>query len=70
MYQRVNPAFSGMQESCVKRLADGMFIPFALANTDYQAFKSEINADEAQLQDADGNVMSAADAKAFVATLP
>ena len=32
--------------------------------------KKEILADEAQLQDADGNVMAAAEAKAYVATLP
>ena len=37
-------------------------------NTDYQNFKAQINADEAQLEDADGNLMT--DAKAFVATLP
>ena len=43
-------------------------IPFDPANTDYTNFKKEILADEAQLQDADGNVM--ADAKAYVASLP
>ena len=43
-------------------------IPFVDGNTDYANFKKEILADEAQLQDADGNVM--ADAKAYVATLP
>ena len=46
------------------------FIPFGLANTDYQRFKQEINADEAQLQDVDGNVMSVDAAKEFVAGLP
>ena len=45
-------------------------IPFAPANTDYANFKKEILADEAQLQDADGNTMSAEQAKAYVATLP
>ena len=43
-------------------------VPFDPANTDYANFKKEILADEAQLQDADGNVM--ADAKAYVASLP
>jgi hypothetical protein len=38
------------------------------ANTDYANFKKQILADEAQLQDADGNVM--ADAKEYVASLP
>ena len=52
----------------VKRLSDNAGIPFDPANTDYANFKKEILADEAQLQDADGNVM--ADAKAYVASLP
>ena len=39
-------------------------------NTDYQNFKKQINADEAQLEDADGNLMTAAEAKAYIATLP
>lgn len=45
-------------------------IPFANDNTDYARFKKEINEETAQLQDADGNTMTAAEAKAFVATLP
>ena len=43
---------------------------FDPANTDYQQFKQAINDDTAQLQDADGNTMSAEDAKQFVSTLP
>ena len=43
---------------------------FDPANTDYANFKKEILADEAQLQDAEGDTMSAAEAKAYVATLP
>ena len=54
--------------SGVLRLSDNAFIPFDPANTDYANFKKEILADEAQLQDAEGNVM--ADAKAYVASLP
>ena len=54
----------------VKRIIDGAWIPFDPANTDYANFKKEILADEAQLQDAEGNTMSAAEAKEFVATLP
>ena len=45
-------------------------IPFDPANTDYQQFKQAINDETAQLQDADGNTMSAEDAKQFVSTLP
>ena len=48
------------------RLSDGACIPFDQANTDYANFKKEILADEAQLQDADGNVMD----KAYVESLP
>ena len=40
------------------------------ANTDYQTFKAQINADEAQIEDADGNLMTAEEAKAFVSELP
>ncbi len=46
---------------------NGMGIPFDPANTDYQTFKKEVLAG-AELQDADGNVMTQADA--FIATLP
>ena len=52
----------------VIRLSDMASIPFDEANTDYANFKKQILADEAQLQDADGNVM--ADAKDYVRTLP
>jgi hypothetical protein len=57
-------------ENIIRRLPDNADIPFDPANTDYQNFKAQINADEAQLEDADGNVMSAEEAKAYVATLP
>ena len=63
MYKIIN-------HSVVLRLADNIFIPFDPANTDYQTFKAQINADEAQLEDADGVLMTAEEAKAFVATLP
>jgi len=51
----------------VQRLSDGVYIPFDPDNTDYQTFKKEVLAG-AELQDADGNVMT--DASAFIATLP
>lgn len=50
--------------------SDGWTIPFSTDNTDYQTFKYQINHDEAQLEDADGNLMTPAQAKAYVATLP
>jgi hypothetical protein len=53
----------------VERLSDNAFIPFDPANTDYQTFKKEVLAG-AELQDADGNVMTQEQADAFIATLP
>jgi len=54
----------------VKRISDNACIPFDPANTDYAKFKRDINDNKDKLQDADGNEMSVADAKAYVATLP
>jgi hypothetical protein len=45
-------------------------IPYDPANTDYANFKAQINADEAQLEDADEVVMTSEQAKEYVATLP
>jgi hypothetical protein len=44
-------------------------IPFDPANTDYQQFKADVLTG-AELQDADGNVMTQKEADAFIATLP
>ena len=57
-------------DSSVQRLSDNACIPFDPANTDYANFRKQILADEAQLQDADGNTMTAEQAKAYVASLP
>ena len=53
----------------IQRLSDMTWIPFDPANTDYAEFKKAVTAG-AELQDADGNVMTAQAAQAFVATLP
>jgi len=53
----------------VKRLADNAFIPFDPTNTDYQNFKKEVLAG-AELQDADGNVMTQEQADDFIKELP
>lgn len=45
-------------------------IPFDPANTDYANFKRQINEGTPQLQDADGNLMTAEQAKQFVKELP
>ena len=54
---------------CVIRTADGACIPFDPANTDYAEFKKAVTAG-AELQDADGNVMTAEAAQEFIRTLP
>ena len=69
MYKLFKDIFSG-KNSCVIRLSDNACIPFAPDNTDFIEFKRQINGDESQLQDADGNTMTAVEAKEFVATLP
>jgi hypothetical protein len=53
----------------VIRSTDGASIPFDPANTDYQTFKQDV-LEGAELQDADGNVMTPQDATSFIATLP
>ena len=61
-----------LSEGAYVTLHDGSFVSFQFDenNTDYANFKKKILADEAQLQDADGNLMTAEQAKAYVATLP
>lgn len=54
----------------VFRLVNSTFIPFEPANTDYQTFKKEINEGTAQLEDAEGVLMSEQQAKDFVKELP
>ena len=71
MYKLVKNPITNKVTSVNKYVDDVIyFIPFDPANTDYANFKKEILADEAQLQDADGNTMTANKAKEFVATLP
>ena len=62
--QNNEPAFS------VIRTTDGACIPFDPANTDYAQFKKAINEETAQLQDAEGNLMTAQAAKDFIKELP
>ena len=71
MYKKIpdNP-ITGKPTPSIQRLSDNAFIPFDPANTDYANFKTQVLADEAQLEDADGVLMTAEEAKAFVATLP
>jgi len=64
MYKLRNLPLGGQD---IIRIIDNVYIPMNEANTDYQTFKREVLAG-AELQDADGNVMT--DASAFIATLP
>ena len=67
---KLSPLMFGQTEPLsVIRLSDNACIPFDPANTDYQTFKKEVLAG-AELQDADGNVMTQEQANQFVATLP
>ena len=59
----------GTLARAIVRLLDNACIPFASDNTDYQTFKKDVLAG-AELQDADGNVMTQEQANAFIATLP
>jgi hypothetical protein len=58
------------KRSVVQRISDGAFIPLDPANTDYAQFKKAINEETAQLQDAEGNLMTAQAAKDFIKELP
>jgi hypothetical protein len=71
IYTRVK-GFRGSAESCVEKIQeDGITfsIPIAYDNTDYQNFKKEVLAG-AELQDAEGNVMTAEQAQDFIKELP
>jgi hypothetical protein len=65
-YKLLKDPFTGDTTNLVKR-SDGATIPFDPANTDYANFKKEVLAG-AELQDADGNVMT--DVAEYVRTLP
>ena len=69
MYKQTKNIFGGEPTSVI-RLSDGACIPFDPANTDYANFKTAILEDKAQLQDADGNTMTAEQAKDFIKELP
>jgi len=65
MYKLYKDSHTGYE--AVIRTRDNAYIPINPDNTDYQTFKKEVLAG-AELQDADGNVMT--DASAFIASLP
>ena len=69
MYRICKNSETGAIVDMVQRLSDNAIIPFDPANTDYQQFKKDV-LEGAELQDADGNVMTQEEADAFIATLP
>ena len=69
MYKQLKTP-EGQIADAVFCLTNGACIPFDPANVDYQQFKKAINDDTAQLEDAEGNLMTAEEAKAFVKELP
>lgn len=69
MYRLIRNGYT-LQIDTVFDSVDNLFIPFDPANVQYETFKAEINAETAELEDADGNLMTPAEAKAYVATLP
>ena len=68
MYKILKDPFTD-EVSVIVRLSDNASIPIDPANTDYANFKKEVLAG-AELQDADGNVMTQEQANQFVASLP
>ena len=72
MYKLINTKYTDGTSAIasVIRLSDNANIPFDPANTDYANFKTAILEDKAQLQDADGNTMTAEQAKDFIKELP
>ena len=70
MYKIFNSTHPINKGVSIHRPADNACIPTDPANTDYANFKAQINADEAQLEDADGNLMTPEQAKDYVKELP
>ena len=55
--------------NAAEAVGENLYFPLSPANTDYQRFKQDI-ADGAELQDAEGNVMTAEQVAEFMETLP
>jgi hypothetical protein len=76
MYQQIKDDKNYVFDNQIKRLSDNAFIPFAIGNTDYQAFKKALqtgkNADgtAVSLEDANGTAMTSDQITTFLATLP
>ena len=69
MYKQNKDNEGQIRDNQIQRIADGAFIPFDPANTDYANFKKEVLAG-AELQDAEGVVMTQEQADDFIKELP
>ena len=70
MYKLIKNLYTGTVNGVQHQVSDMLYsIPFDPANTDYAQFKKAV-LDGAELQDAEGNTMSAAQATQFVKELP
>lgn len=69
MYKQYKNLDGTVYQNAIIRTSDNAVIPFDPANTDYQIFKKEVLAG-AELQDADGNVMTQEQADDFIKELP
>jgi hypothetical protein len=72
MYKLLKSSMNNANYGVMKTNEDGSITSFLFdpENADYQLFKAQINDESAQLEDADGVLMSPEAAKAYVATLP
>jgi hypothetical protein len=69
MYKLLPKTWDNKNVNVVLRTTDNTFIPFNSSNTDYRTFRKDLTEGE-ELQDAEGNVMTAEEVEEFVATLP
>ena len=71
MYKLIKDPYTQQVKMVQKQVNNVLYsIPISIDNTDYANFKKAINEETAELQNADGNTMTAAEAKAYIATLP
>jgi hypothetical protein len=71
MYKQLwNGIENKVSTTIVLRLTDNVYIPTDPDNTDYAQFKKAISEETAQLQDAEGTLMTAQAAKDFIKELP
>lgn len=68
MYKIIRKEYNGVEY--INRFSDGTSISIESINPEYIKFKKEIENETAQLQDVDGNTMTAEQAKEYIKELP